>query len=152
MTDSYTIFEDKHIKLRIPRQLRSKRGGYVYSFKGFLKRGRKDAHVILGIELDPPPVLRKASRQVILNALPHQLWLGVETKTIRKGRCSFGDGGIEVLGASTVPEPSGTIILYRWNVLYRLGGHHLFVDLNGGGDLNAFEKMGTTIIESIVVK
>ena len=89
---------------------------------------------------------------MILNALPHEIWLGVETNVIRKGRCSFGDGGIEVLGASTVPEPAGTITLYRWNVLYRLGKHYLFIDLNGGGDLEAFEKMGTAIIESIVVK
>jgi hypothetical protein len=152
MVDSYIIFEDEQLKLRIPRQLRSKRGGYVYHFGGTLKRGRKDARVILGIELDPPPVSRKALRQVILRALPHQVWLGVEMRTIRKGRCSFGNGGIEVLGASTVPEPTGTIILYRWNILYRLGKHYLFVDLNGGGDLDAFEKMGISIIESIVVK
>jgi len=152
MTDSYITYEDEQIKLRIPRQLRSKHADYVYSFEGTLKRGRKDARVILGIELDPTRVSRKALRQVIIKALPHWVWLGVETRVIRKGRCSFGDGGIEVLGASTVPEPSGTITLYRWNVLYRLGKHYLFIDLFGGGDLEEFEKMGTAIIESIVVK
>ena len=152
MTDSYITFEDEQIQLRIPRQLRSKRGGTVYSFSGVLKRGRKDARVTVLVELDPTPVSRKAQRQVILKALPHEVWLGVETRVIRKGRCSFGDGGIEVLGASTVPEPTGTITLYRWVVLYKLGKHYLYIDLNGGGDLDAFEKMGTAIIESIVVK
>ncbi len=152
MNNSYINFEDEKIKLRIPRQLRVKRGDTSYSFSGILQRGRKDTRVILGIDIDLPPVLRKAARQVILRALPHQVWLGVEMRTIRKGRCSFGDGGIEVLGASSVPEPTGTITLYRWVVLYKLGKHYLNIDLNGGGDLDAFEKMGNTIIESIVVK
>lgn len=152
MTDSYIIFEDEKIKLRVPRQLRVKRGGTSYSFSGVLKRSRKDARVILGIDLDLPPVLRKAAKQVILRALPHEVRLGVEKCIIRKGKCSFGDGGIEVFEASTVPDPTGTITLYRWVILYKLGNHYLNIDLFGGGDLDAFEKMGTAIIESIVVK
>jgi hypothetical protein len=152
MTGLYILFEDENIKVQIPKQLRSKRGGYVYSFTGTLKRGQKDSRVILGIELDPPPVSRKALEQVILKALPHEVWLGVETHVLRKGRCSFGDGGIEVLGASTVPEPTGTITRYRWSMLYKLHGHHLYIDLDGGGDRDAFEKMGTDIIQSIAVK
>jgi hypothetical protein len=151
MSDSYIIFEDEKIKLRIPKQLRLKCGTSYY-FSGIMKRGRKDARVTLGIGLDIPPVLRKAMKQVILKALSHELWQGVETRTIRKGRCSFGDGGIEVLGASTVPEPSGDITLYRWVVLYKLGGHYLHIDFGGGGNRDAFEKMGTDIIQSIVVK
>jgi len=148
MPESFITFEDEKIKLRIPKQLRLKRGT-SYFFSGILKRGRKDARVILAVVLDPPPVLRKAARQVILKALPYQEWMGVKTQVIRKGRCSFGDGGIEVLGASTVPEPTGTITLYRWNVLYRLGTHYIDIDLGGGGDLEEFEKMAKEIITSL---
>jgi hypothetical protein len=152
MAGSYIIFEDEQIRLRIPKQLRVKRGGTSYFFSGVLKRGRKDARVILGIDIDLPPVLRKAQRKVILKAPVHQIWLGVETRDIRKGRCTFGDGGIEALSASIVPEPTGNITLYQWNVLYRLGTHYVDVVLFGGGNRDAFEKMGTTIIESIEVK
>src|SRR5690554_3880165 len=123
MSESYITFEDEQIKLRIPKQLHSSRGGYVYSFSGVLKRGQKEARVALLVQIDPPPVSRKALRQVILTALPHGVWQGIETRVLRKGRCSFGNGGIEVLDKSLVPDKTGTITLYRWNVLYRLGKH-----------------------------
>jgi hypothetical protein len=152
MTDSYITFEDEHIKLRIPRQLCSKHADTAYSFKGFLKRGQKDSRFGFILILDPPPVSQKGMERAILDAPSHIAWMGGKWDIIRRGKCSFGDGGIEVLGASTVPETTGTIMLYRWNILYRLGGHHVYIDLSGGGDLEAFEKMGTTIIESIVVK
>jgi hypothetical protein len=147
MTD-FVEYRDEKIRIKLPKQLRLKRGT-SYFFSGILKRGRKDACVTLAVVLDPPPVLRKAARQVILRALPHQEWMGVETRVIRKGRCFFGDGGIEVLGASTVPEPTGTITLYRWNVLYQLGKHYVDIHLGGGGDLDEFEKMAKEIITSL---
>ena len=147
MDESFIIFEDKNIKLRIPKQLRFKHGT-SYFFSGVLKRGQKDARVTLAIGLDPPFGGRKAAKKVILGALPNQEWMGVEMRTIRKGRCSFGDGGIEVLGKYTNP----ITVLYRWTVLYRLNKHHVYIDLGGGGNLDSFEKMGTDIIKSIVVK
>ncbi len=147
MADSYITFEDEQIRLRIPRQLRLKRGT-SYFFSGVLKRGQKDSRFGFALLLDPPPVLRKGMRQVIFNALPRDVWLGVEIRVIRKGRCFFGDGGIEVLGTYTNP----ITVFCRWVVLYKLGKHYLHMDLSGGGDLGAFEKMGTQIIRSIVVK
>jgi hypothetical protein len=144
----FVEYRDERIRIKLPKQLRLRRGT-SYFFSGILKRGRKDAFVTLTVVLDPPPVLRKAARQGILRALPHQEWMGVEIRLIRKGRCFFGDGGIEVLDASTVPEPTGTITLYRWNVLYQLGKHYVDIQLGGGGDLDEFEKMAKEIITSL---
>jgi len=118
MANTYITFEDERIKLLIPKQLRLKRGGNSYIFSDVPKHGRKDAHVILGIDIDPPPVLRKAARKTILKAPPHHVWMGAEMRTIRKGRCSFGDGGIEAIEESIIPKETGSITLYRWTILY----------------------------------
>jgi hypothetical protein len=152
----FQTFEDDWIKLEMPKQLKLKvpkrfkqtHQGVAYLFSGNTTRGQAASHVELAIVLDEPPVLREAAKNVILRVPSCEMWLGVEIRTIRKGPCSFGDGGLEVIVRYTNPIK----VSYRWNVLYQLAGHHVFVDLSGGGDFDAFEAMGRAIIGSLRLK
>ena len=146
--DEYIVFEDEQITMRIPTQLSKRSGTYIFS--GTLIRGRKDTRVELGLVIDPPPVVREEAERAILSAPRHYDWEGVKMRTLRIGACPFGDGGVEVIGSTTISEQS--ITLFRWVLVYTVGEHCVYIDLSGGGELEAFEKMGTTIFESLVIK
>jgi hypothetical protein len=142
----FVEYSDEKIRIKLPKQLRQKHS--IRFFQGNIVRGKPKTQVTVGIDIDLNASAVKAVREVFLGTRVNRpATLPKGYKVERSGKCSFGDGGLELFTSSEIFDKRYT--LYTWDVLYRLQGCYVMLNIMGGGSRESFENMAKEIIMSL---
>jgi hypothetical protein len=140
-------YADAELSMRLPLYLGQKKRGTRF-FEALSKKRKDNPLHGFSIEfLNEAGV--KAHREIMTFKDPrtNEERMGVRGQVIRRGKPSYLDDGLEVLGATQVTATGET--LYGYQMLFPLGSRHVYAAFFGQGELAAFEESCKEIVSSV---
>lgn len=144
----FVEYSDEKICIKLPKQLRQQRS--MRFFRGNIVRGKPESQVMVAIDINFDARRVEAVKKIFIDSVEKQPVGQPEGyKVLRSGKCSFGDGGLEIFTSSEIFDKGYT--LYSWDVLYQLQGHYIMCAITGGCLCEDFESMAKEIIMSLIL-
>jgi hypothetical protein len=148
LTDSdWQEFHDSNLVLRAPGYLRKHRSMMFFQAPKKRKAGQNITMFAVSVLTHPDSV--EGSRDAIEGSKPRvDPQMGVEFLLLRRGKPEWLDNGLELV-AETRNLSTGQLIAYDLRVVFMCSNIHLCAEIDGDGDLDQFEQVARSIIESI---